>query len=72
MTVAACEMSRGGNPAPPASGKRETIPHPARLPLGNPGAARIDALMVRLKELGFDEWGAKPACVQPRETATIA
>ena len=33
---------------------------PARLPLGNPTAAQIDALMVRLDELGFASWGAKP------------
>lgn len=32
---------------------------PARLPLGNPSEAQIDALMVRLDELGFAHWGAK-------------
>lgn len=31
---------------------------PARQPLGNPGAAQVDALMVRLRALGFDDWGA--------------
>ncbi|MGC4017462.1 MAG: dihydrodipicolinate synthase family protein [Luteolibacter sp.] len=34
---------------------------PARLPLGNPNPAQIDALLVRLGELGFEQWGAKPA-----------
>lgn len=33
---------------------------PARLPLGNPDAGRVDALMARLDALGFGEWGAKP------------
>jgi N-acetylneuraminate lyase len=33
---------------------------PARLPLGNPSPAQIDALMARLRELGFDQWGARP------------
>ena len=33
---------------------------PARLPLGNPQVAEVDALMDRLAELGFDEWGAIP------------
>jgi N-acetylneuraminate lyase len=32
----------------------------ARLPLGNPSEAQVDALMIRLGELGFAEWGAKP------------
>lgn len=32
---------------------------PARLPLGNPTSAQVDALLVRLRELGFDQWGAK-------------
>jgi N-acetylneuraminate lyase len=34
---------------------------PARLPLGNPSEAQIDALVERLNELGFESWGAKPA-----------
>ena len=33
---------------------------PARLPLGNPDAGRVDALMARLDALGFGDWGAKP------------
>ncbi len=33
---------------------------PARLPLGNPTSAQIDALMEKLAALGFDTWGAKP------------
>ncbi|BCU75304.1 dihydrodipicolinate synthase family protein [Luteolibacter sp. LG18] len=33
---------------------------PARLPLGNPSTAQVDALMIRLEELGFSQWGAKP------------
>jgi N-acetylneuraminate lyase len=33
---------------------------PARLPLGNPSDAQMDALMIRLEELGFTQWGAKP------------
>jgi N-acetylneuraminate lyase len=33
---------------------------PARLPLGNPQTTEVDALMDRLNELGFDEWGARP------------
>jgi len=31
---------------------------PARAPLGNPTADQVDAVMARLAELGFDEWGA--------------
>ena len=31
---------------------------PARLPLGNPTAAQVDALLARLMNLGFAEWGA--------------
>ena len=42
---------------------------PARLPLGNPTVAQVDALMVRLQDLGFDEWGAKPVPVEQNETA---
>lgn len=33
---------------------------PARLPLGNPSAAQIDALLKTLDGIGFGEWGAKP------------
>jgi N-acetylneuraminate lyase len=40
---------------------------PARLPLGNPGEECIDALMVRLDELGFSRWGAKPASLPQTE-----
>jgi N-acetylneuraminate lyase len=32
---------------------------PARAPLTNPTAAEVDTLMMRLAEIGFDEWGAK-------------
>jgi N-acetylneuraminate lyase len=31
---------------------------PARLPLNNPAPDQVDALMARLAELGFNEWGA--------------
>lgn len=31
---------------------------PARAPLGNPTADQMDALIARLGELGFDQWGA--------------
>jgi len=34
---------------------------PARAPLGNPTADQVDALMARLHELGFDQWGAHRA-----------
>ena len=40
---------------------------PARLPLGNPSDAQVDALMMRLNELGFAQWGAKPVIVPQRE-----
>ena len=30
---------------------------PARLPLGNPSDAQVDALLSKLDELGFAEWG---------------
>jgi N-acetylneuraminate lyase len=40
---------------------------PARLPLGNPSEAQIDALMIRLDELGFARWGAKPAAAPQKE-----
>jgi N-acetylneuraminate lyase len=33
---------------------------PARAPLGNPTADQVDALIARLAELGFDEWGGQP------------
>lgn len=42
---------------------------PARLPLGNPSGTQVDALLIRLRELGFDEWGAKPAQAKKAETA---
>lgn len=32
---------------------------PARLPLGNPSEAQVDALMAKLDALGFSKWGAK-------------
>jgi N-acetylneuraminate lyase len=32
----------------------------ARAPLGNPTSDRIDALLSRLDDLGFTEWGARP------------
>ncbi|QJE94918.1 dihydrodipicolinate synthase family protein [Luteolibacter luteus] len=32
---------------------------PVRLPFGNPDARQVDALIRRLDELGFQEWGAK-------------
>ena len=31
---------------------------PARAPHGNPAAGEVDAVMARLAELGFAEWGA--------------
>ena len=31
---------------------------PARAPLGNPTVEQVNALVVRLGKLGFDEWGA--------------
>ena len=40
---------------------------PARLPLGNPSEAQIDALMLRLDELGFAQWGAKPVVAPQKE-----
>lgn len=43
---------------------------PARLPLGNPSKAQIDALMIRLNELGFAVWGAKPATAPHAKLAT--
>lgn len=43
---------------------------PARLPLGNPTEAQLDALMDRLDELGFADWGAKPIDAQETELAT--
>jgi N-acetylneuraminate lyase len=33
---------------------------PARPPLENPDARQVDALMLRLRKLGFDDWGASP------------
>lgn len=42
--------------------KRLGVPvGPARLPLGNPTEAQVDALMVKLDALGFSEWGARGA-----------
>lgn len=40
---------------------------PARLPLENPSAAQIDALMLRLDDLGFADWGAKPYAVTAKD-----
>lgn len=40
---------------------------PARLPLGNPSEAQIDGLMIRLDELGFARWGAKPVAAPQKE-----
>ncbi len=31
---------------------------PARAPLSNPTASQVDALVARLRELGFEQWGA--------------
>jgi N-acetylneuraminate lyase len=33
---------------------------PARQPLGNPDTGQIAAVVARLRELGFDDWGARP------------
>jgi len=33
---------------------------PARLPLSNPTSAQVDALISRLDDLGFRQWGARP------------
>ena len=41
---------------------------PARLPLGNPTPAQVDALMAHLQSLGFAEWGASAA--QPLHLVT--
>lgn len=43
---------------------------PSRLPLGNPSEEQVDALMVRLEQLGFADWGAKPVAVAQPELAT--
>ncbi len=32
---------------------------PARPPLGNPSAGQIDAVLAQLRNLGFEEWGAR-------------
>jgi len=37
---------------------------PARLPLGNPTSLQVEALMERLDELGFQEWGAKAPAME--------
>ncbi len=40
---------------------------PVRLPLGNPTEAQVDALVERLDQLGFQEWGAKsPKALKPQ------
>ncbi len=44
---------------------------PARLPLGNPSVAQVDALMARLNALGFDDWGARPVEVRQNEVVSI-
>lgn len=38
---------------------------PARLPLGNPSPAQVDALMAKLAALGFGRWGARKLEPQP-------
>lgn len=43
---------------------------PARLPLGNPAEKQVDALMIRLDELGFGAWGAKPAVTAKEQFLT--
>ena len=43
---------------------------PARLPLGNPGERQIDALMARLGELDFSNWGAKSSTHPTKALAT--
>ena len=42
---------------------------PARPPLGNPAAGEIETLLARLRQLGFDEWGATPVVEATRERA---
>jgi N-acetylneuraminate lyase len=42
---------------------------PARPPLGNPAAGEIETLLARLRQLGFDEWGAAPVVGDTRERA---
>ena len=44
---------------------------PARLPLGNPSPAQIDALMIRLEALGFSEWGARPVSRKKGELLSV-
>ena len=44
---------------------------PARLPLANPTDEQIDALMIRLDELGFALWGANPVGI-PQQKPTTA
>jgi N-acetylneuraminate lyase len=41
---------------------------PARPPLDNPDDRQVDALLVRLCELGFDEWGAWTGAVRARSS----
>jgi N-acetylneuraminate lyase len=43
---------------------------PARLPLGNPDSKMVDALMARLDELDFADWGAKPISSPKKALAT--
>ena len=38
----------------------------ARAPLGNPTPAQVDALVSRLDDLGFSQWGARPLDRAPR------
>jgi N-acetylneuraminate lyase len=40
---------------------------PARLPLGNPTEPQVDALIERLNDLGFANWGAKPLIAKQEE-----
>jgi N-acetylneuraminate lyase len=42
---------------------------PARLPLGNPSEAQMDALMIRLNDLGFASWGAKSVVRSQKQLA---
>ena len=48
-------------------GRLGVLVGPARLPLENPSEEQMDALMIRLDELGFARWGAKPITVPQRE-----
>jgi len=44
---------------------------PARLPLKNPSAEQVDALMDRLLDLGFEQWGAKQHAAELGELAAV-